>query len=511
MFGENDVNKLESIVQPILEHLRPVLSQLNPLKQQCLPLFSSSITEQKNISTDQGLLSNDLTISLFTTDNREWPLLENLAHLIQNLLDTWLPHLSKPIVLFLKDFFYRFYYDFDCRSFIKPLTASILHLFFRELNGLMLFVKAFRDIFDGRLDGVIQLITHYPIFKDRSGPLLTTMLYTAVKTASIHIVKYLIEKAKCCINAPNRRTDSNEDALSSTAGCTALHAAASIGDKGLVAYLIEHGADISVKNQAGQTPIMLGMAHDNLKQYFQDCLISDYSIQRNSMNFQTTVVANGHCSRRDSIWEYMRIDFSSTVCQPWHPFPTEIAAQLEHASFDFSRIDNNVYFTYSTDLYSVDIRTFLLTQIFPMGSDAQNMAWVRCRDGGLLSSDRHPVWQILFVAHYECDHIEHMQPTLEFENLSGIVTREQRTLHLHQWYFCDTTTNLLMNDAVNCRRKRICTDAVSVGSSLTFDLSEFTFTNAANNIFGYIRWLPSYSANSSMLDRRITRDEDDQL
>jgi hypothetical protein len=359
-------------------------------------------------------------------------------------------------------------------------------------------VEAFQGIFYGHLEGIINLIERYPMFKNRSGPFLTTLLYSAANNASVHIVKYLVEIAKCSINSQNRRTDSNDNFPSSTAGSTALHAAASIGHRDLVAYLVEHGADIYVLNQAGETPLTIGVLHDNIRQYFENCLISGYSKTISLTSLSVIPVANADHPQQDCFWEYMPIDFNTANTQLWYPFPLSESAKLQQALFYISRIDISLYFIFSTGLYSIDCSRFLLTQTFNYNSNALNMAWIRCRGSSLLNCNCCSMWQILLVKHCKCEDVEKMTSTLEFEDLPTISAKE-RNLRLNTWYFCDVKVNSLLDSAMKSRRKHICMDVPSIGEKLVLNLFDFVFSNASNTICGHIRWLPKPSVGTGTL------------
>ena len=52
---------------------------------------------------------------------------------------------------------------------------------------------------------VKRFIKQYPTFKDKPGLWETTLLYSAARNNHLDIVKYLIEKAHCSVNAQNQR------------------------------------------------------------------------------------------------------------------------------------------------------------------------------------------------------------------------------------------------------------------------------------------------------------------
>ncbi|CAF1487917.1 unnamed protein product, partial [Rotaria sp. Silwood1] len=131
-----------------------------------------------------------------------------------------------------------------------------------------------------RFDDVSQ---EYPTYKDKPGLWETTLLYSA-RSNHLDIVQYLICEAHCFVNAQNQRAASfalnisaTDYTLRPTAASTALHGACYNNHLNIVKYLVEHGADYFIRNQAHETPIMNGEQYPDIKKFFQEYLILSYS------------------------------------------------------------------------------------------------------------------------------------------------------------------------------------------------------------------------------------------
>ncbi|CAF4384871.1 unnamed protein product, partial [Adineta steineri] len=155
-------------------------------------------------------------------------------------------------------------------------------------------IDAFPAAWNGDLDIVKKFIKKYPTFKDKPGLWGTTLLYSSSRNNKMNVVQYLIETAKCSINAQNEQdpekglltttsTSSKHINVNPTAASTALHGACYNGHLNVVKYLVEHGADYSIKNQAAETPIMNGERHKHIQEFFQNHLVLGYSRSSKSL------------------------------------------------------------------------------------------------------------------------------------------------------------------------------------------------------------------------------------
>jgi ankyrin repeat protein len=143
---------------------------------------------------------------------------------------------------------------------------------------------AFSAAATGQQAVVKKFIDEYPIFKNKSSLWGTTLLYTAALNNQFEIVKYLVEKAHCAVNARNWRnididqSSTTVNTLNPTPGSTALHGACSNDHLRIVEYLVrEKNADYFIKNQAKKTPIEYGEQYSDIKKFFQDYLLISYS------------------------------------------------------------------------------------------------------------------------------------------------------------------------------------------------------------------------------------------
>ena len=249
MSTTNDEKHLRDCLKKIIELVEEFSQKLKSLNEQT----------QTNTSDDTLLqisqLNND--VYTFTLSDEENQLLDMLTSDIQTTLNQSIPHLSKICQNYLLDFFHTYHYDRETNEFTSSLTMSDLHSFQRELKGLLASVEAFPAAYNGQLDVVKRFIKQYPTFKDKPGLWETTLLYSAARNNHLDIIKYLIEEAHCSVNAQNQREmefalDVTASGYKSraTAGSTALHGACFNNRLNIVRYLVEHGADYFIQNQA---------------------------------------------------------------------------------------------------------------------------------------------------------------------------------------------------------------------------------------------------------------------
>jgi len=64
------------------------------------------------------------------------------------------------------------------------------------------------------------------------------------------MVGYLVNEAKLNVNAKDNSGD------------TALHEAAKFGHEGVVKYLLDGGADVTIRNSSGKDPLQLATEHE---------------------------------------------------------------------------------------------------------------------------------------------------------------------------------------------------------------------------------------------------------
>ncbi|CAF2207983.1 unnamed protein product [Rotaria magnacalcarata] len=303
----NDEKQLKACLTSIVKLVEECLAKFNSLNQQRQPQ-SRTDTVYDSVAEDFQLNNNIYT---FTFNNEENELLQALTTNIEVQLDEYFKQLSKLCLNYLLDFLYIYHYDRTQRKFLSPLSVGVLHSFSLELKGLFASCEAYPAAFNGQLDVVAKFIKDYPTFKDKPGLWETTLLYSAARNNHLDIVKYLIEEARCSVNAQNLRdVDFALDATATTyaprptAGSTALHGACFNNHLNVVKYLVEHGADYFIQNQAIETPIKNGEKHVDVKMFFQDYLVMGYSIANSEHLPYQSIMNDARRPIKDSMWEY---------------------------------------------------------------------------------------------------------------------------------------------------------------------------------------------------------------
>ena len=104
--------------------------------------------------------------------------------------------------------------------------------------------EAFSAAATGQQAAVKEFIDEYPTLKNKSSLWGTTLLYTAAVNNQFEIVKYLVGKVHCAVNARNWRNVNVDQSPSAghtqnpTPGSTALHGACSNSHLRIVEYLV---------------------------------------------------------------------------------------------------------------------------------------------------------------------------------------------------------------------------------------------------------------------------------
>jgi hypothetical protein len=278
MSTTDDEKQLKLCLEKIIELVNECLQKLKPVSDQ-----SKTQTDNKEDNLLQNSQLNN-NIYTFTLNNEENELLDTLTSEIQTILNQYLPHLSKICSNYLLDFLHAYKYDRERQEFTSSLIMGKLHSFHHGLEGLLTSIEAFSAAYNGDLQKVKKFIEHYPTYKNKPGLWKTTLLYSASQNNHLRIVIYLIEFAHCSVNAKNQHdmdfaldTGDTDFTPNSIASSTALHAACYNNHLEMVKYLIEHGADYFIQNQANETPIMSAKSSDNVTKYFENYLILSYS------------------------------------------------------------------------------------------------------------------------------------------------------------------------------------------------------------------------------------------
>jgi hypothetical protein len=283
--------------------------------------------------------------------------------------------------------------------------------------------------------------------------------------------------------------------VSPKAGSTALHAACFGGYLEIVQYLIEHGANYFIRNQAEETPIMNGEHHQHIIKYFQNFLNLGYTKREHDLP-STPIVEGINQSMKDCVWEYK--PFSDST---WSVFNIDASKELNESLIvePGQQFKQEIYITMSSTIYTVSTFRFLRS-----GRDQdqnEDLAWIRCRGSSILNFDCYAIWQILLIKHPQSK--SDSETCLEPIDFS---TTEDQTfeIQLNSWYNCDAKTNSLLDQAMNNRRSYInlCVDGLS-DDVLHFDLMKFSFNNKQSTISGFLRWIPKLVSNNGLNKHQI--------
>ncbi|CAF1208037.1 unnamed protein product [Rotaria magnacalcarata] len=492
------------------KQLKLSLTKIIDIAQECIQKFNSydeqtRIQAQTSIADDNLLENSQLNnnIYTFTLNDEENELVQALTSNIEAILNEDFEKLSQLCLNYLLDFLHTYHYDRERRQFLSPLNVGALHPFVLEIKGLLASSEAFPAAFNGNLEIVKKFIKEYPTFKDKPGLWETTLLFSAARNNHLEIVKYLIEEAHCSVNAQNQRevefalnTSSTNYTPRPTAASTALHAACYYNHLSIVRYLVQHGADYFIRNQAHETPIYNGERHNDIKSFFQDYLIMGYSIAASATLPDRTIMNNDDRPIRDSMWEYKPFQDLK-----WYRFTATEATILHNALLPSDELQQQVYLTVTAGLYSVSILEFVRSGKYEQDPQ-KNMAWIRCRGSSILNFDCSSIWHIMLIQHQNVNKDTDNTPSLKIQEFP--VMRDSRfKLQLNTWYSCDDKTTSSIDNAMNYRRKIITIDIPYIGDKLTFNLQTFEFSNDDKTIFGYIRWIPKLISNTEYKNKKL--------
>jgi hypothetical protein len=505
MSTENDQKQLKPCLTKIIELVNECLQKLNPIKEQSQP---QTDTKDDNLLQNSQLNNNVYT---FTLSNEENELLDTLTSDIQITLSQHFPHLTKVCSNYLLEFLHPYHYDRDQRKFTSPLIMGVLYSFHRELEGLLASVEAFPAAYNGELQIVKKFIKQYPTYKDKPGLWETTLLYSAARNNHLDIVKYLIELAHCSVNAQNQRDvefaldDCSPDFIPRpTAASTALHGACFNNHLNVVKYLVDHGANYFIQNQANETPIMNGEHFVDIKNYFQDYLIINYSIKAPERLPDRPIMNDDRRPIQDCWWEYKPFQDSK-----WYKFTLVEATELHKALLPSEEFQQQVYLKLEQSLYSVS-----MVEFYRSGKHEQdpqkNMAWIRCRGSSVLNFDCYSIWQIMLIQHKNVDKKEETTSSLKVQHFPTMSDSHFK-LQLNTWYSCNAKTNSLLDNSMNYRRKVISINLPFVGDDLKFNLQTFEFSNNEKTILGYVRWIPKLISNTESNDKKIVHVDNYQV
>ncbi|CAF3293104.1 unnamed protein product, partial [Rotaria sp. Silwood2] len=464
-----------------------------------------NILNERQISNFDTLLNNTIlnyNVNTFPSNQHESEILKILTEAIEDIVDDILPTINDESKKYLFDMLHEYHYDRVNNKFKQSLTTSTLPAFLNDFESTEASLEAFQAAWNGEMDHVKTFINKYPQYKDKSGIKGRTLLYSATRKKHLELVKYLVEEAKCSINAQNEQhiemvlTGSGQLApdfkANPLAGSTALHAACYYGYLDIVKYLVKHGADYYLKNHAGETAISNALEEPLIKQYFENYLILGYIKEIGPLPV-APIIEGGQKLTDDCVWEYKPFQDSK-----WYSFSANETELLSKSL----RIPPNEEFQLEICLrvpkgiYGVSTVKFLRS-----GRDLnfdQNLAWIRCRGSSILNFDCYSLWQIMIDGNKSSSS---MQP-LDFPSLSN----QDFALEEDTWYNCPEKINSQINKAINYRQKYLTLNFPFLSDQLKVNLQAFTFTFTKNSktISGFLRWIPKIVSINEYATNKIT-------
>lgn len=486
MSNDNDQKQLEQCLNEIIEQIKICLNEINKRKD---PKSATNPTDE--IRTNSQMNNDIYTFPIERTDD---DLLDHLTTAIQAILTEFISMLSEICSNYLLDFLQDYHYDRQTKQFTTSLTVGELPTFQYELEGLREASHGYYAAFNGDLLRVQNFLKNFPMYKDKPGMWRTTLLYSAARNNFFDVVKYLVEEVHCSINAQNqvdvdfalKSSGTGYDAQA-VLGSTALHAACFNKHLDIVKYLVEHGANYFMRNQACETPIENGIHHPEIRQFFQQNLVLNYSIDLPSELPTCPIEDDPKRPMRDGMWEYKPfLDWQ------WYKFPKDEADSLHQALSTGKEVQSEVHLRVSQGIYRVSMIEFVRSA--RNNEDSQkHMAWVRCRGSSVLNFDCLTVWQIMFTRYGDLKVESDDIPSLKIDHTPSPLKTGFK-VHLHNWYICDTKTSAYLDESMNYRKKIIPIHFPSIANGLQLNLQEFTFSNRDKTILGCVRWIPKLAS-----------------
>ena len=479
MGDKNDERNLKRCFQEMIEAIHEAIVQLKPTQSS-----SQSDVFHKNSVLSTGVYT-------FTLNKSDEEQLDKLKEKIQSSIDQYRTRLSSTCKRYLFEFLNQFHYNEE-KKFSSSFTMDSLHPFECSLRGALDSIDAFAAAWNGDLPRVKEFIQNYPTFKNKPGLHGTTLLYSAARNNHINVVEYLINNAKCAVNAQNLQelekvlhetTGGGHYSANPSAASTALHGACFNSNLSIVKYLVEHEADYFIRNQAQETPIKNGLSNGDIRLFFQDFLILNYSQTSNSLPDEP-LNEKPFTGTFDCIWEY-----KSLSSKEWNSFSVNDSNELNQAlsaKLDLE-VQKDIYLR-GNSLVSISLTEFLRST---KNEDKETqLSWIRCRGSSSWNFNCHCLWQIMIVEHSNLRSSD--TPSLKAFDIP-LTDNSKFKLQCNCWYYCSGQISSQIDKAMNYRRKRITVDVDFISDDrFVFDLHGFQFANEQNTICGYIRWIPKF-------------------
>jgi hypothetical protein len=479
---KTDETNLKRCFEKLIARVHNIIEQLK---------VPSSKSQANEFHVNSGLGMN---VYAFTMDKSEEEQLEMLNEHMKECINDYQTRLSERCKNYLFEFLNQYHYDGKKQMFSSSFTMDSLRPFACSLRGALASIDAFTAAWDGNLQLVKDFIRNYPMFKNKPGLHGTTLLFSAARNNHMAIVEYLVEHGHCTVRAQNLQelekaldtttpTKVGHYAANPSAASTALHGACYYGHLDIVQYLIEHGADYFIRNQAGETPISNGLQQTNIRTFFKEFLVLGYSQQLDTLP-DAPLARKKQTEPFDCIWEYKCL-----FEKQWTTFSYDESKELTQSMLiePGQDIKQSIYLHDDSLLCEVSIDQFLRST--KSKDTAHQLSWVRCRGSSTWNFHLIPSWQIMIIQH--SDSMLTSKPTLEAFDIPKM-TDLQFKLHLDSWYNCTTRIIAQFETAMNNRRKTLTMKIDFISSDhLTLNFHDFTFTNKDKTISGYIRWRPA--------------------
>jgi hypothetical protein len=396
---------------------------------------------------------------------------------IKKLLDDNVSSLSSQYRNYLLNILYEYNYNDQDKTFI----IDDLDRFLYNLKGRLSLLDASQGAWDGDQSIVENFIENYPTLKDKSGLYGTTLLYSAARNNHFSLVKYLIKKGGCSVNAKNEEylEKGQHSTPKATIGSTPLHAACFHGHLHIVKYMIGNGADYFILNSLHESSIDNSQSQGKIRNFFRNFILLDYSTNKTILQ----EIEQNKEQIIDCIWEYKLLSTDQ-----WFPFATDASTLLQQ-SLSNKQFQTDIQLKTTRDGYQISMVKFLRSGRHTDQID--NFAWVRCRGSSLRNFHCYSHWQIMFIKHPKG--VKNSSSPLQIFDMTSASQKE-----LSSWYNLNRKMNFRFETAMNYRRKYLNINLDFINNEkLIFDLVNFTFTNEQNTIEGFLRWIPKIVSNDT--------------
>ena len=154
---------------------------------------------------------------------------------------------------------------------------------------------------------------------------------------------------------------------------------------------------ILFKIRRRETAMMNGEPHPDIKKYFQDYLVLNYTYEVSQNLPAQSVLDDDRRPIQDCMWEYKPFQDPE-----WYKFTAPEAKLLSNALLLSEEFQQQVYLNVKKGLYSVSMIEFYRSGRYEQDPQ-KNMAWIRCRGSSILNFDCYSIWQIMFIKYKKED------------------------------------------------------------------------------------------------------------